>query len=66
MSGSTRIERDQRAPSGRHTMLVSAADTHVDDLTRPARTYPYWMIDDHGDRKRRQALAPIDRNRGLG
>lgn len=34
----------------------------LDDLTRPARIYPYWMIEEHADRKRRQALAPIDRS----
>jgi aryl-alcohol dehydrogenase-like predicted oxidoreductase len=33
----------------------------LDELTRPARVYPYWMIEDNSDRKRRQALAPIDR-----
>lgn len=64
--GATRPEQLDDNLAAAEIVLPAEDIAALDDLTRPARTYPYWMIDDHADRKRRQALAPIDRHGGLG
>lgn len=61
LMGATRLEQLDENLATADIILSPESLRKLDELTRPARIYPYWMVDDHQDRKRAKAIIPLAR-----